>query len=92
MNPLKVWQEWREEVGRVVACAPVWQQRALALFSLGLAAVQDCRMARVAAVVPGLAQTPSTTRRFERLVANEHLDVTRARAAIGAAVFEQARG
>ena len=25
MNPLKVWQEWREEVGRIVACAPVWQ-------------------------------------------------------------------
>src|SRR5215218_8432796 len=44
------------------------------------------------AVVPGLATAPSTTRRFERLLANERLDVRRARGAIGAAVLEQARG
>jgi hypothetical protein len=92
MHPLTVWQEWTEEVGRLASSATVWQQRALALFSLGLAAVQDCRMAQVAAVVPGLARVPSTTRRFERLVANEHLDVTQARAEIGAAVLAQARG
>src|SRR6266550_4213796 len=51
MNPLKVWQEWTEEVGRLASCATVWQQRALALFSLGLAVVQDCSMAQVAAAV-----------------------------------------
>jgi hypothetical protein len=92
MNPLKVWQEWTEEVGRLVSRATVWQQRSLALLSLGMAAAQDCRMAQVAAVVPGLARVPSTTRRFERLVANEHLDVTQVRAEIGAAVLAQARG
>jgi hypothetical protein len=67
----------------------VWQQRALALFSLGVAAAQDCRLARVATVVPGPATAPSTTRRFERLLANRRLDVRHARAAIGAAVLSQ---
>jgi hypothetical protein len=92
MHPLKVWQEWTDEVMRLASCATVWQQEALALFSLGMAAAQDCRMAPVAAVVPGLARVPSTTRRFERLVANEHLDVKSVRAEIGAAVLAQARG
>src|SRR4051812_33215244 len=92
MHPLKVWQEWTDEVVRLASGATVWQQRALALFSLGLAVAQDCSMAQVAAVVPGLAQVPSTTRRFERLVANEHLDVKQVRAEVGAAVLAQARG
>ena len=35
---------------------------------------------------------PSTTRRFERLLANERLDVRAARSAVAAAVLEQARG
>src|SRR5215216_4344552 len=92
MSPLEVWQGWTEEAGRLVSGATVWQQRALALFSLGMAAVQHCGLARVATVVPGLATAPSPTRRFERLVANPHVVVGRARAAIGAAVLEQARG
>jgi hypothetical protein len=70
----------------------VWQQRALALFSLGVASAKHCGLARVAAVVPGSATVPSLTRRFERLLANERLDVRAARAAVGAAVLEQGRG
>jgi len=92
MHPLEVWQGWQAEIGRLLAEVPVWEQRALAVFSLGMAVVQQCGLARVAAVVPGLARVPSTTRRFERLLANERLDVQHARAAIGAAVLSQARG
>jgi hypothetical protein len=92
MHPLEVWQGWHEEIGRLLRGVPVWQRRALALFSLGMAVAQHCSLARVATRVPGLALVPSTTRRFERLLANEHLDVRQARAAIGAAVLEQARG
>jgi hypothetical protein len=92
MHPLEVWQGWTREVGRLVGGVSVWQRRALALFSLGMAAAQDCRLARVATVVPGAATAPSTTRRFERLLANPRLDVRAVRAAIGAAVLEQARG
>ena len=89
MRPLEVWQGWQEEIGRLVMGMTVWQQRALALFSLGVASAQDCSLARVATVVPGQATAPSTTRRFERLLANERLDVRQARAAIGAAVLRQ---
>lgn len=92
MNPQGVWQAWEEEVGRVLSGVGVWQRRALALFSLGVASAQHCGLARVAAVVPGLAVVSRATRRFERLLANERLDVGAARAAVGAAVLEQARG
>jgi hypothetical protein len=92
MDPLGVWQGWSREVGRLVPGLGVWQQRALALFSLGVASAKHCGAARVAAVVPGAATVPSTTRRFERLLANERLDVRAARGAVGAAVLEQARG
>jgi DDE family transposase len=92
MDPLGVWQGWNREVGRILSGVGVWQQRALALFSLGVASAKHCGAARVAAVVPGAATVPSLTRRFERLLANERLDVRAARAAIGAAVLEQGRG
>jgi hypothetical protein len=92
MDPLGVWQGWGREVGRLLPGSGVWQRRALALFSLGVASAKHCGLARVAAVVPGLATVPSTTRRFERLLANERLDVRAARAAIGAAVLERGRG
>ena len=92
MNPQGVWQAWEEEVSRVLAGVGVWQRRALALFSLGVASAQHCGLARVAAVVPGLAAVPSTTRRFERLLANARLDVRAARSAVAATVLEQGRG
>ena len=92
MSLLGVWQEWEEEVRRVLPGVSVWQQRALAVFSLGVAVAKHCGLARVADVVPGLAAVPSTTRRFERLLANDRLDVRAARAAIGAAVLEQVGG
>ena len=92
MNPLGVWQEWDKEVGRVLAGVGVWSRRALALFSLGVALEKACSLARVAGVVPGEATVPSTTRRFERLLANERLDVRAARGAVGAAILARARG
>src|SRR5215216_4580050 len=92
MDPLGVWQGWSREVGRIVPGIGVWQQRALALFSLGVASAKHCGAARVAAGVPGAATVPSTTRRFERLLANERLDARAARAAVAAAVLEQGRG
>jgi hypothetical protein len=92
MNPLETWQGWSREIGRIVPGIGVWQRRALALFSLGVASAKHCGTARVAAVAPGAATVPSTTRRFERLLANERLDVRAARAAVGAAVLEQGRG
>lgn len=92
MNPVGIWQGWSQEVGRIVPGLGAWQQRGLALFSLGIASAKHCGMARVAAVVAGMATVPSMTRRFERLLANERLDVRAARAAVGAVVLEQARG
>src|SRR5215207_6223038 len=92
MNPLEVWQGWGREIGRIVPGLGAWQRCALALFSLGVASAKHCGTARVAAVVPGTAMVPSTTRRFERLLANERLDVRAARVAVGAAVLEQGRG
>src|SRR5947208_1112564 len=63
MHPLKVWQEWTDEVGRLASCATVWQPRALALFSLGLAVVQDCSMEQVTALIAEVAAwVPSGTR------------------------------
>jgi hypothetical protein len=92
MGPQGVWQAWEAEVGRVLSSLGVRQRRVLALFSLGVALAKHCGLARVAAVVPGLAVVPSITRRFERLLANERLDVRAARAAVGATVLEQGRG
>ena len=92
MDPVGIWQGWRQEVGRRLPGIGVWQQRALALFSLGMASAKHCGTSRVAAVVAGAATVPSTTRRFERFLANEHLDVSAARTAVAAAVLEQGRG
>jgi Transposase DDE domain len=92
MNPLEVWQGWGRELGRIVPGLGMWQRRGLALFSLGVASAKHCGTARVAAVVPGSATVPSTTRRFERLLANERLDVRAVRSAVAAHVLEAARG
>ena len=50
MHPLEVWQGWGEEVARLVPEATAWQQRALAEFSLALAAVPHERAQDVVAV------------------------------------------
>src|SRR4051812_32699307 len=92
MNPLRIWQGWSQEIGRLVPGLGVWQRRALALFSLGVASAKHCGTARVAAVVPGAATVPSTTRRFERLLASERLDGRAARGAIVAEVLGAGRG
>ena len=92
MNPLWIWQGWSQEIGRIVPWLGAWQRRGLALFSLGVASAKHCGTARVAAMVPGSATVPSMTRRFERLLANDRLDVRAARAAVGAAVLAQGRG
>ena len=92
MNLLGVWHDWDEEVGRLLPGVSTWQRRALAAFSLGVALAKHCSLARVAVVVPGAAEVASTTRRFERLLANERLEVRAARAALGAALVERGRG
>jgi hypothetical protein len=92
MSPQGVWQEWEGEISRVLSTVGVWQRRALALFSLGVASAQHCGLARAAAVAPGLALVPSTTRRFERLLASERLDVQAARGAVVAEVLGAGRG
>lgn len=92
MDPLGIWQGWSQEVRRLLPASGVWQQRALAVFSLGMASAKHCGASQVAAVVPGAATVPSTTRRFERFLANERVDVRATRAAVGAAVLEQGRG
>jgi len=92
MGPSGVWQAWEAEVSRVLSSVGERQRRALALFSLGVAVAKHCGLARVAAVVPGLAVVPSITRRFERLLANRRLDVRAARAAVVAEVLGAGRG
>ena len=92
MSPAGVWQAWEEEISRVLSGVGIWQRRALALFSLGVASAKHCGLARVAAVVPGQAVVPSSTRRFERLLASARLDVGAARGAVVAQVLEAGRG
>ena len=92
MNPLGVWQGWDQEVGRLVPGLGAWQRRGLALYSLGTAMAKHCGTARVAAVGPGAATVPSTTRRLERFLANDRLDVGSARRAVAAGVLAQGRG
>ena len=92
MGPQEVWQGWEAEISRVLSSIGVRQRRVLALFSLGMALAKHCGLARVAAVVPGLAVVPSITRRFERLLANGRLDVRAARGAVVAEVLGRARG
>jgi hypothetical protein len=92
MCPQGVWQAWEAEIGRVVPGVGIWQRRALALFSLGIAVAKHCGLARAAAVVPGLAVVPSITRRFERLLASPRLDVRAARGAVVAQVLGPGRG
>jgi hypothetical protein len=92
MDPLGVWQGWSREVERLLPGLGAWQQRGLAVFSLGMAWAKHCGTGRIAAVVPGAATVPSTTRRFERLLANERLDVRASRTAVASAVLGQGRG
>jgi hypothetical protein len=92
MGPHEVWQSWEREVSRVLSGVGVWQRRALALFSLGVASAKHCGLARAAAVVPGLAVVPSITRRFERLLASARLDVRAARGALVAHVLGSGQG
>jgi len=92
MRPQEVWQAWEEELRRLLSGVGIWQCRALALFSLGVAVAKDCGLARVAAVVPGVATVPSVTRRFERFLASERLDVPAVRRAVAARLLEAARG
>src|SRR4051794_35238078 len=92
MCPHGVWQAWEAEVSRVLSSLGVRQRRVLAVFSLGIALAKHCGLARVAAVVPGVAVVPSITRRFERLLANRRLDVRAARGAVVAEVLGRARG
>jgi hypothetical protein len=92
MRPSGVWQGWEAEVRGVLVGVGIWQCRALALFSLGAALAKHCGLARVAAAVPGVALVPSITRRFERLLASERLDVPVARSAIAARVLAAGGG
>ena len=92
MRPLGVWQAWEEEVRQVLSGVGIWQSRALAVFSLGMALAKHCGLARVAAVVPGMATVPSITRRFERFLASERLDVPAVRGAVAARILEAGRG
>ena len=65
----------------------------LAAASAGaVASAKHCGLARAAAVVPGQAVVPSSTRRFERLLASARLDVCAARGAVVAQVLEAGRG
>src|SRR5215212_856517 len=92
MRPDGVWQAWEDEVRGLLAGVGIWQCRALAVFSLGVALAKHCGLARVAAVVPGAALVPSITRRFERFLANERLDVAAVRSAVAARVLAAGHG
>jgi hypothetical protein len=92
MRPQEVWQRWEDELRELLEGVGIWQCRALARFSLGVALAKHCGLARAAAVVPGEALVPSITRRFERLLASERLDVAVVRSAVAARVLAAARG
>src|SRR3954454_3198121 len=82
MGPHGVWQEWDAEISRILTSVGVWRRRTLALFSLAVAAAKHC----------GVARVPSTTRRFERLLASKHLDVRAARSEVVKHVLGSAGG
>src|SRR3954454_22408148 len=92
MGPHGVWQGWDAEISRILTSEGVWQRHTLALFSLAVAAAKHCGLARAGAVAPGLARVPSTTRRFERLLASKHLDVRAARSEVVKHVLGSAGG
>src|SRR3954468_23087552 len=92
MRPQGVWQDWEADLRGLLAGVGIWQCRALALFSLGVALAKHCGLARAAAMVPGMALVPSIARRFERFLASERLDVVAARSAVAARVVEAAGG
>src|SRR5215212_4166929 len=92
MCQVGVWQGWEQEIGRVLPGVGIWQRRVLALFSPGAALAKPRGLARAAAVAPGQAVVPSTTRRFERLLASGRLDVRAARSAVVATVPAEGRG
>src|SRR3954449_7341948 len=92
MRPQGVWQDWEAELRGLLEGVGIWQCRALALFSLGVALAQHCGLARAAAVVPGVALVPSITRRFERFLARDRHEVVPARRDGGARVLEAAGG
>ena len=93
MNPLGVWQGWSQEMRRIAA-----GDRGVAAASAGAVqpgggvgeALRGWRGSR--RWCRGRRRCRAATRRFERLLANERLDVRAARAAVGAAVLEQGRG
>src|SRR5436305_10957494 len=92
MGPDGVWQGWEAEIRRGLPGVGTRQRRVLAVFSLGVALAKHCGLARAAAVVPGVALVPSITRRFERFLASERLDVVAVRSAVATRVLEAARG
>lgn len=91
MGPRGVWQAWEAEISRVLSTVGVWQRHALALCRLGVAPATQCGLARAAAVEPELGLVPSTTRRFERLLASARLDVRAARGEVAALLPPDAR-
>lgn len=91
MGPRGVWQAWEAEISRVLSTVGVWQRHTLALCRLGVAPATQCGLARAAAVEPELGLVPSTTRRFERLLASARLDVRAARGEVAALLPPDAR-
>ncbi len=67
-------------------------RKTLALFSLAMAQAQSCCGLQIALCLCSSATIPSIRRRWERLLANEHLDVDAAYQAIVTALAQQRRG
>jgi hypothetical protein len=66
--------------------------KALASFSLAMAQARSCCLMQVAMCLASSALISSSTRRLERLLANEHLDVTAVYQALACALASSRRG
>ena len=84
------WLAGLEEIFILVGHRPL--RKALAGFSLAMAAAQSCLGSQIASCLDSLAKMTSVQRRWERLLANEHLKVEAIYQAIVTVLAQQRRG
>jgi hypothetical protein len=81
-------RDWRNGVQKqLLPSLHAHQAKALADGGFAIALARDCRARRVGVTLPTRATPDSSSRRIERLLANERLDVPRVQQALATAVL-----
>ena len=93
MSALSILRDWRDTVHRqLLPDLHGHQAKALADLSFGMTLAQHCHSGRVAANVPGKAKPVSVQRRWERTLANPHLEALPAMRQMASHWLEQWQG